>query len=234
MEELVVAVNQIAEILKGNKITLLLSIIFALAPILLTILSIVLSVRMDKQNKKMQKDIANRDSINQTRQIVLNIYDAFFTGCQIAAQANGNVDEIFTSDQSYYKWALDVQNAYDAISRMYNQAKLLIQDDIFVKSLKNAYDLFASFNLSVSQYINTGFPAQTINNAWTHFSSQYGILYGNYYAFMQNRVLHEEFRKMCKTSYTNDIQEKIEKYLDVVGNDSFDDKFKRYINIKEI
>lgn len=227
MEGLIIAVNQIAELLKGNKTTFILSII-------LTIMSIILSVRMDRQNGRLQKDIANRGSINQARQIVLNIYDAFFVGGQVASQANGCVDEMFTSEQSYYKWAADVQNASSAISQMYNQAKLLIKDDDFVNSLKMAYNAFNDFNTSVYQYISTGFPSQTINNAWTHVYNKFGLVYGNYYALLQNHVWHEEFRRMCKTSDIDAIQERLEKYLAVVGDDAFDNHFKQYISIQKV
>lgn len=234
MEELVGAVNQIVDILEGNKLSFVTSVIFALVPILLTVISIFLSIRMDKQNKALQKMIADRDSRNQTRQIILEIYNAFFTGFKIAYQAKDNIEDIFISDQSYYKWATDLETAYNSIAQMYNQAKILIKDNDFIASLKKAFDTFGTLNLSVNQYIVTGIPSQMINNAWQKFYTEHQIFYGNYYSLIQNRSLYEEFRKLCKTTYTDEIQKNLKNYINIVNTNEFEGQFKNYISIQQL
>ena len=112
--------DNIADAINGNALTTCLSIIFAVVPIVLTIITIVLSVRMDKQNQKLQKAIADRDTMNQTRQSVLDIYNAYLDAFHLTGQANGNVADIFVSDQSYYMWANDVDNKSKAVMYAYN------------------------------------------------------------------------------------------------------------------
>ena len=108
MEEIVAAINNVAESLK-NSTPAWVSVVGVLVPIVLTVVSIILSVRIDKNNQQMQKMLANRDMMNQTRQSVLDIYNSYFNGFMILTQANGNIAEIFTSDQSYYRWAQDIK-----------------------------------------------------------------------------------------------------------------------------
>ena len=110
MDDIIKSLNQIAEAIKTDEPSLWFSIIFAVVPIVLTVITIWLSIRMDKQNQKLQKAIADRDTINQTRQCILDIYNAYLDAFHLAGQADGNVPEIFVSDQSYYKWAMDVEN----------------------------------------------------------------------------------------------------------------------------
>lgn len=234
MEDLISAVNQILDILKGNNLSFITSIIFALVPILLTVISIILSVRMDMQNKTLQKMIADRDSRNQTRQIILEIYNAYFTGFRITSQAKENIEDIFISDQSYYKWATDLETAFNSIAQMYNQAKLLIRDNEFIVSLKKAFESFGALNHSVGQYIATGIPSQMINNAWQKICTEHQIFYGNYYFLLQNRSLYEEFRKLCKTTYTDEIQKNLRNYINIVDTNEFDDQFKKYISIQQL
>ena len=102
--------NEIVDVMSGNALATCLSVVFAVVPIVLTIITIVLSVRMDKQNQKLQKTIADRDAANQTRQYVLDIYNAYLEAFCLAAQANGNLDDIFASEYSYWQWTNDFEN----------------------------------------------------------------------------------------------------------------------------
>ena len=168
------------------------------------------------------------------RKAVLDIYNAYCTACNCIGSASENVASIFVADQSYYQWANDVQKANSDLFRAYNQTKLLLDDDKLLITLKAARDAYAKINAEVSDYIATGLPTQTITNAWTQISAQYGIAVGNYYALMQNPLCGEAFSKLCETSYTKRIQTSIKAYLDIVGRDDFDALFKKYVQIKEL
>ena len=233
MDDLVSAVNKIADLLESSTPTWI-SAVSIIVPIVLTIVSITLSVRMDKNNEKLQKMLANRDMMSQTRQCILDIYNAYFNGFHILMQANGNIADIFVSDQSYYRWAQDIENATKEITHAYNRTKLLLDDAKLLKQLCDAQTAFFALEHAVKSYIYTGIPAQTIANAWPRFSNQYSVAPGNYYALFQNRSLGETFSKMCETTYTKDIQEKVTVYLELVSNDQFDELFKKYVQIKDI
>ena len=169
LNEIIKSLDNIADAINGNALTTCLSIIFAVVPIVLTIITIVLSVRMDKQNQKLQKSISDRDTINQTRQCVLDIYNAYLDALHLTGQTNGNVADIFVSDQSYYMWANDVDNKSKAVMYAYNRAKLLLDDPQLVETLKNGFDAFSALNGTVKSYIFTGTPTRTIQNAWCSF-----------------------------------------------------------------
>lgn len=233
MEELTSAVDRIADSL-GSNLPLWASIAGLVVPIVLTIVTIILSVRMDQQNKQLQKVLSNRDTINQTRQCVLDIYNAYLTALNITCQANGNVAGIFVSDQYYYRWEQDVRNADVAIIGAYNRAKLMLENEALITEMEKARDAFSQLARAISSYIYTGIPSQIITNAWVQFSVQYNVQTGNYYALTQNRILGEAFAKLCETSYTKDIQDKMSSYIGIVGTDAFDKVFKKYVQIKEL
>ena len=75
MEELVNSITEIKKVLENDTLDILLSVITGVVPIFLTILNIYLSKKMNKQNEQLQIDIAKRDVRNQTREILLNIYN---------------------------------------------------------------------------------------------------------------------------------------------------------------
>lgn len=102
MDGLVLSINNIAEILK-NGTPAWLSVIVAFVPILLTIVTIVLSYRMDKNSKGLQKMIHNRDVYVQSRQDILSIYDAF-SEAQITLCKYGTVEMIFANEFSASSW----------------------------------------------------------------------------------------------------------------------------------
>ena len=234
MDDIINSLDKIADAINGDALTTCLSIIFAVVPIALTIITIVLSVRMDKQNQKLQKSIIDRDTINQTRQCILDVYNAYLAALHLMGQANGNVADIFVSDQSYYTWTIDVENKEKDIMYAYNRAKLLINDEELIRVLKAGFDAFADLNSSIHAYISTGIATETIRNAWQSFAvSHPQVACGNYYALYQNCVFGEEFRKLCSNTYTDGIQKNIEMYMAIVGNDDFDEKFKKYLQISK-
>lgn len=232
MEELVIAVNRLAD--SSTSLPMWANVVSIVVPILLTLLTIYLTIRIDRQNKKLQIALANRDMQNQTRQAVLDIYNAYCTACNCIGSAHESVASIFVADQSYYQWANDVQKANSDLFRAYNQARLLLDDEKILNTLKTARDAYSKINSEIGAYIATGLPTQTITNAWSQISIQYGISVGNYYALIQNPICGEAFSKLCETSYTKRIQASIKNYLDIVNRDDFDEPFKKYVQIREL
>ena len=232
MEELVQAVNRIAD--SSSTIPLWVSLVGLIVPIVLTIVSICLSIRMDKQSKDLQKLIANRDMVNQSRETVLGFYNSYLSARDVLGRSCSNIAEIFTSDQSYYNWALEIDNACSSIIYSYNKAKLMMDDPSLLSQMKMGFDAFTQLNANIKMYISTGIPSQTISNAWAQFSQQYTVLAGDYYVLFQNRALGEAFAKLCETSYTKDIQSCVGLYNRIIDCDTFDAPFKKYVQIREI
>lgn len=233
MDELIIAVNRLVDSQTGT-LPLWANIVCIVVPILLTVLSIYLTVRMDRQNKKLQIALANRDMQNQTRQAVLDIYNAYCAALNYVGPVADNVASVFVSDQSYYNWAGDVQKAYAELCRACNQANLMLNDDKLMHELRSARDAYARILTEINCYIYTGIPSQTITNAWAQISKHYGVVAGNYAALMQNPVLGDAFTKACETSFTKNIQKNIKGYMDIVGCDSFDEPFRKYVQIRDM
>lgn len=235
MDEVIRSLDQIADAINGDALTTVLSVIFAAVPIALTVITIILSKSMNNQNQKLQKMIADRDTINQTRQCVLDIYNAYLDAFHLACLSNGNVHDIFVSDQSYYLWANDIENKNKEIMCAYNRAKLILNDPELLGTLKNGFEAFSALNVFVKNYVYTGIPTRAIQNAWCTFSQLHpNIQMGDCYALLQDSVMADEFRKLCSNTYTDVIQKNIETYVAVVGSDDFDEKFKKYLQFPTV
>ena len=232
MDELVEVLTRIADSMGGKSLPLWASVAGLVVPIVLTCVSLWLTRRLDQKNSELQIALSNRDMQNQTRQCILDIYNSYFEAYDIAYQAVDNVAEVFISDQSYYTWALGVENSMRGINRSYNQVKLMIEDDEFLDVIAEARNAFSAINGTVKSYLNSGIPAQTIQNAWLQFPLPSGVQAGNYYFLMQNRAYGEGFIKLCQTSYTDDIQKKLENFITLIESEKFDAPFKKYVQIK--
>jgi len=110
----------------------------------------------------------------------------------------------------------------------------MLNDPELLSQMKKAFEAFTQLNIKVKSYISTGIPSQIIANAWTQFSQQYTVQPGNYYVLFQNRALGEAFARLCETSFTKEIQICADRYNNIVGNDAFDEPFKKYIQMKEL
>lgn len=235
MDEIVIALNGIAEVLANDGLPLWLTTIDVILPIILAGVTIGLSIRMDQGNKKLQKQIHNRDVANQTRQAVLHIFQSYFNALTVLQQVGDNVASVFVSDQSYYQWGLAVESSSKDVTLALNKAKLLLGDDEeLVDYLRKSWLAFSDVNHAVNTYINTGIASQTVGIAWSTFQQKYNIQCGNYFALLQNPSLAEEFKKICDNSYTQDIQRKSEIYMDLVTNDEFEGRLRKYIQIQEL
>lgn len=104
---------------------MIITIISVFAPIVLTIINIRLTKQIDKQNTELQKKLSNRDTLIQTREIFFMIYNAFLDGFYYVSQDSGNIPKIFVSDQSFYRWALELESKNNEITFSYNKTKLI-------------------------------------------------------------------------------------------------------------
>lgn len=167
MDEIVTALNSIAEALTNDGLPLWLTVIDVILPIILTTIAIVLSIRMDQQNKQLQKQIHNRDVANQTRQAVLDIFQAYFDAVTVAQQPGDEVASAFVADKSYYQWSLAVEASSKNVTLALNKAKLLLGDDQeLIDYLKKCSRAFAEINYAINAYVNSGIASKAVEIAW--------------------------------------------------------------------
>lgn len=234
MEDIIVALNNIADVMHNNGLPVWMSVLAVVVPIIQTMVIIFLTIIQDKRGKELQKQIANRDMINQVRHNILQIYNAFLVGLNICIPAETSVAGIFVSHPSIYKWAQDLESANSQIMYAYNQANLLVDDKDLNDVLRKCMQSFGELYQTVSLYLNSGIPNQTIVNAWNEITPKSGIMGGDYQTLCQNQVWAERFTNLCENSYTRDIQSKAKNYIALVHEPSFDEKFKKYVRIEEL
>ena len=164
---------RIAEALENGFVPLWFAVIGIGAPIVLTALSIWLNYKTGKQNEELQKNLHNRDVKNQTRQTIIYIYNSFLDALNVAESANNNVMVIFISPQFIQSWSRLVFNSSTSIIRAFNQANIILDDSDMIEYLRKCKDTFVDLNSSVTQYVNTPFPFQMIQNAFDSMKSKY-------------------------------------------------------------
>ena len=243
---------RIAEALENGFVPLKLAIVGIVVPIVLTLGSLWLNYKTSKQNEELKKDLHNRDVKNQTRQIIINIYNSFLDALSVAEMTENNVMVIFISSQFIQSWSGLVSNSCLTVVRAFSQANIVLNDSDMINYLSKCKEAFVALNNSVNQYTNTPIPFQVIQNSWNTLWQKYPqrykcmntgnffeMNYGNsfcqdYNLLYQNPADLEEFKKLCETDYTKHIQEKLKIFLGLVRNEQFDNYFKKYVQIQKI
>lgn len=232
MEELVHSINNIAEIMKRGTPTWL-SMIVAFVPILLTIVTIVLSCRMDKNSKELQKIIHNRDVYVQSRQDILSIYDAF-SEALLTLGKYGAVRMVFANETGAVTWYQEIENRLIEITKACNKAKLLFDDRDLINQLESSRNTFQQIRDCISRYMYNNTYVQVLQEARISVSRQFGIMVNDVANMMQNTAAREQLFILCENENTKEISKHIDAFIRLTADDQFDSKFKKYIKIYEL
>ena len=211
---------------------LIISFAGLIASIIIAGATIRLTNRLDEKNEQFQKELSSRDMRIQSREVFLDIYNAYFEAYAQVLQAD-DIADVFTSTQSYMKWAQEIELSLKNLDIAYNKCNLIIEDSELSQTLKQARDAFADIYCQIHYYINTSIPEITIRTAWTEISSSHNIEIGDYYSLFINPVIKSQFIQLCKNPYTDNIKEAMEAYCKIVKTNSFDAVFRRHIQIDE-
>ena len=243
MEELVQSVNNITEALKSGTPAWI-TIIAGLAPIFLTVITIIVSICMDKknrelqelihkQNTELQRLIHNRDVFNQSRHDILDIYNAFSESAK-SIQIYGTVETIFSNEQSAIFWNQEINNKKSEIIKACDKAKLLFGDQELMECLLKAQTAYQEICTCASRYIYNNTYMQVLQNARTGTASQFGPVAYDIAGLAINTAARECLIKLCENENTREIAQKIKAFIDLVNEDRFDKLFKKYLEIKEL
>lgn len=230
MKETIEALNSIAAAIKGG-IPSWVTAIEAFTPIVLTVITIILSVRMDKQNKKLQRELHNRDVSSQARHDILEIYDAF---CQtlFVLKKRGPVAAIFANLNETSIWIQELSDTSIKAYAAYNRSKLLIDDKGLTEYLHLLTDKYDEIYTAISEYIYSGVPFQIIQNAFNSLHIPQNNT-GVFSPLLTDISLKNQFIQMCDNEITKNIQNKITEYAGLLSDDAFDVRLKKYLAIKE-
>ena len=205
----------------------------AIAPIILTIVTIALSIQMNRQNKKLQKEIHNRDVLNQSRKEVLGIYNAFLTSL-LTLQKCGPVEAVFASEYGTYQWHQEITAARIGVINAYNTANLLFEDKEMTEYLAKLRDLFSEISIDVSRYIYSGIHNSTRIEAISRVAKQSGVNENDILSPYASPTTKDQLIKECQNSFTKEISEKIENYSKLIEDEKFDSLFEKYIKIMKL
>ena len=229
MQEVVDALDRIANNLQAG-VPAWVTIFGAIAPIILTIVTIALSIQMNRQNKKLQKEIHNRDVLNQSRKDVLAVYNAYCNSL-LTLQKYGPVESIFASDYGTMKWNEEILASHIEVINACNTANLLFEDRPLTDCLISLRDQFSAISADVSRYLFSGQHNTTRQEAITRVANQFGV--GVDYILSPNASpsMRDRLFKECENSFTREISDKIEKYSKLIDDEAFNALFKKYIKI---
>ena len=232
MDDVIEALNRIAENLRTG-VPAWVTIIGAIAPIILTIITIVLSVQIHRQNKNLQKMIHNRDVINQSRKEILSVYNAFSTSL-LTLQKCGPVEGVFSSEYGTYQWNQEIMDSRIEVINACNTANLLLDDKALTDYLAKLRDLFSEISNDVSRYIYSGLHNNTRAEAISRVAKQYGVSESYVLSPYASPSVKDQLINGCKNSFTKEITEKIENYSKLIEDKAFSSLFEKYIRIKQL
>lgn len=230
MEEIVFAINDLTKVIKGN-VPAWVTVIGSFTPILLTIITIYLSIRMDKNNRELQESIHKRDIRNQARHDLLEIYDVF-TETVVILKKRGTVAGIFSQEYSANSWNQELYELSIKLPKAYDRSKLLIEDNDLSDYLLKIVEKYNEIYSAISRYIYSGVPTQMLYNARNSLQSQNPgtpLL-----SIMDNVAIRNQLIQMCENDITKEIQQHIDDYCKMFDSDKFDVKFRKHLLIDEL
>ncbi len=235
-EKIIEALDKIADAIDSNEwVTILISIIAIIAPLILTIISICLSIRMDKNNKDLQRQIHNRDVDNQTRQLFMDIYSSFSKATNTAINLKkANELLAFNTDNRFYN---DLCSAGQEMEYSFDKFKLLNDgtdnDKRLLGYLSDYIDAYSDLYNEITNYLQNPLYKQHIDDAWAK-AATHGILYPNFFSIMLNSNFKNEFIASFKDQYTDTISQKAEKVTSIFQQEELAQLFIEHIKIKKI
>lgn len=236
MDEIVQALNNIANAISQNSMPLIISIIAIAVPIALTIVSIVQAIVQNKQSRNLQKLIHNNEINLQSRENILQIYNSFVNALGIVCQGQNKVEYIFSNPNSTDKWLNDLISANNSLTLVMNQAELFFRrsnPDLII-ILKKCKESFRNLFQSISSYANDGQLLMVQNQAWNTISLTFGIPFGNYWLLQQNNMAMQQFLQLNTTDETKKIQKEIDEFISLFQYDKFDIYFEEYLSIQKV
>ena len=204
-----------------------------LTSIILTFIAICLSYHISKQNKKLQKEIHNRDIRIQYMNNALSIYNDFIESIEVINKKN-TVSYIFSNEHSSFAWSNDLYNGTLKIHKACNRANILFNDSNFIKYLSMICNSYNDIVILVNQYIVSGSHLQIIQNARQNTYTKFGILPKDYYHITIHMEANRYLISQCENEVTRNIESKINIFLNLVNSDEFHNAFKKYIVLSEI
>ena len=236
MQGLEEALNNLTQAVSSNSLPMWARYISAFGPLVLSVVIAIMTWIQHIQNQGLQKSIHNRDVCIQSRENILQIYNAFCSAQQVTGIGILPLATTLSTQESITKWTSDLFSASSTLFQVLNQASLFWResDPDFVKALEEYNNLFQQFYCGINEYIRSGKATGAIDNAWTVISSTYGIPVGNTWVLWQRSDAFQTYIQQCNTAEVKQLEKQGEAFLSCLTYDKFDKLFEKYLKIDEI
>lgn len=236
MDEIVQALNNIDNSISRNSMPLIISIIAIAIPIALTIVSIIQVIVQNRQSRNLQKLIHNNEIYLQSRDNILQIYNAFVNALSVVYQGQSNVENIFLNSNSTNTWLNNLILAGNSIDLVMNQAELFFRrsNPDLVEMLNSCKKGFHHLHESILSYAYDGRLTVVQTQAWDTILHRFGIPMWNYEMLQQNYMAMQQFIQLNTTDDTKKIQKEIDEFISLLQYDKFDIYFEEYLSIQKV
>ncbi len=231
--------NQIIEqLVKVNERDWL-DVIGILIPIILTIVIIIQNIIYFNRSNKLQKQIHNRDRINQYHNDILMIYNTFYEFCDVIF-TSGFANNVKSANISLAStWINNLNTLRLSIGRKIDLSKLIFgqSNKELNCALEERFKLAIEIIDKYLMYINSGRLLEVSENAWVTIIPQnpIGITFKyNYEALAQNATMYSNFMKLCQSKELEEIETLTKDYQAKHNYDNYDKYFEEYFTLDKL
>lgn len=121
--EIARAIDNLTQIITSERAPAWLTYASALAPILLTVISLFLTVAIDRRNRKLQIYFHKKDASNELRTVILAVFDNCLDAYMLAEFSRGKVARYFATQSTYMEWAKKIEEFCYRIQVGINRAR---------------------------------------------------------------------------------------------------------------
>lgn len=200
----------------------------ALAPIFLTIISLLLTIAIDRRNRQLQVYFHQKEAANELRSIILEVFNSCLDAYMLAELSRGRVAQHFASQLAYIEWSKKIETFCYQMQLCINRARIIMNDDELINTLEQCAIAWSAVYEDVNSYIGTNIPEKTIEKAWQVVKQENGIEPYDFGQLYQNQQAKDLFEKECQNIWTWQIENRLDTYRAIVTADSFDKGFRKH------
>lgn len=211
-----------------------------LLPAFISAVLIVQNGVINKRNLELQKQIHNRDIVNQAHEDILRIYRSYYDF----------IDAVYTSQLVERVKHADVNFAFSYTNHLFSIKRHIIQSRDLARLLLSNSDpemyqiVEECLNNEIAiidkyyEYISNGRLCEVSENAWNTvlsnannglFSTKY-----NYQELYRNQNQYRNFLALCKSLECEEIDKMLERDIELHTYENYDALFEKYLKLESI
>ena len=218
-----------------------LDVVGILVPIILTIALFVQNSFLFNRSEKLQKEIHNRDLVNQAHEDILRIYRSYYEFNDFL-YASQFAERVRHGDVSFANSFLN--NLFDLTNHMYqvrDLARLLLSANepetynAIASCIDNEIEILQKYH----SYICSGRLYEASENAWntvlaSSVEDYQAFAKYNYQELYKNSNRYNNFLSLCKTPELEEIEALLKKDNELHSYDNYDAYFEKHLRLEKL